>query len=65
MSRTKTNLEIGRPKICCTKVKLFIRLGEKFWQNYFGAMITSSKSRKTAKNHKIRDFIDFSQFWAS
>lgn len=64
MSRTTTNLEMGRPKTCCTKVKLCIRLGEKFRQSYFGAVMTSSKSRKTAKNQKIRDFSEFSQLWA-
>ena len=61
MSRTTTNLEMGRPKTCYTKVKLCKWLGEKFWQSYFGAVMTSSKSRKTAKNQKNRDFIDFSQ----
>ena len=65
MSKTATNLEMGRSKTCCTKVKLCIWLGEKFWQRYLGAMMTSSKSRKTAKNQKNRDFIDFSQLWAS
>ena len=61
MSRTTTNLEMGRTKTCCTKVKLCIRLGEKFRQSYFGAVMTSSKSRKTSKNHKNRDFSEFSQ----
>ena len=28
-------------------------------------VMTSSKSRKTAKNQKNHDFIDFSQLWAS
>ena len=46
---------MGRPKTCCTKVKLCKWLGEKFWQSYFSA----------AKNQKNRDFIDFSQLWAS
>ena len=49
MSRTT---KIGRPSKCCYKVKSYIRLGEKFWQSYFGAVMTSSKSRKTAKNQK-------------
>ena len=52
MSRT-TNLEMGRTKTCFTKVKLCKWLGEKFWQSYFGAVMTSSKSRKTAKSQKI------------
>ena len=54
-----------RDGTCLTKVKLCIRLGEKFWQSYFGIVMTSSKSHKTAKNQKNRDFIDFSQLWAS
>ena len=65
MSRTTTNLEMGRLKTCWTNVKLCIRLGEKFWQSYFGAVMTSLKSRKTPKNQKNRDFIDFTQLWAS
>ena len=65
MSRNTTNLEMGRPKRCCTKVKLCIWLGMKFWQSYFSAVMTSSKLRKAAKNIKNRDFIDFSKLWAS
>ena len=65
MSRTTSNLEMGRPKTCFTEIKLCIWLGKKFWQSYFGAVMTSSKSRKTAKNQKNRYFIDFSELWAS
>ena len=65
MSRTTTNIEMGRPKTCCTNVKLCIRLGEKFWQSYFGAVMTSSKLCKTAKNEQNRDFSDFWQLWAT
>ena len=48
MSRTTTNLEIGRAKTCFTQSKLCKWLGEKFWHSYFGAVMTSSKSRKIA-----------------
>ena len=59
MSSTTMNIEMGRPKTCCTKVNMCTKLGEKFWQSYFGAVMASSKSRKTAKNHKNRHFCDF------
>ena len=51
MNYNKSQME--RTKKCCTKVTLCIRLGEKLCQSYFGAVMTSSKLRKTDKN---RDF---------
>ena len=65
MPRTKTNLEIEKPKTCLTKVKLCEWLDEKLWQTYFGAVMTSSKSRQNSQKSKNCDFIDFSQLWAS
>ena len=53
MSRTTTNLEMGRPKTGCTKAKLCKWLGEKLGQSYFGAVMTSSKLRKTAKHQNV------------
>ena len=37
-------------------------LGEKFWQSYFGAVMTSSKSCKTAKNQKNMIILIFHKF---
>ena len=42
MSRTATNLELGKPKTCCTKVKMWKWLGFYF---YYGAVMTSSGLR--------------------
>ena len=53
---------MGRPKTCCTKVKLCKWLGETFWHSYFGAVMTSSKSRKTAKNNKNVILLIFHKF---
>ena len=49
MSRTTTYVELRPAKICCTEVELCIRLHGKLGGAYFGAVMTSSKSRKTTK----------------
>ena len=39
-----------------------LRLNDKFLQSYFGAVMTSLKSRQTAKYQKNRDLLIFHNF---